>query len=77
MVSDNWKRDLFGGNEGFVSPDSLHTSGIVKHVYLDASEENIKTSIMDKYTASDVDIFKRNCNFGGTIKVTFNSTKTS
>jgi len=74
-VSDDWKRDLFGGNEGVVSPDSLHTSGIVKHVYLDATEEDIKTSIMDKYAASDVDFFKRNGNFSGTIKVTFNSRK--
>jgi len=72
-VADDWKRELFGGNEGVVSPDSLHTSGIVKHVYLDASEEDIKKSIMDKYAVSDVDFFKRNGTFSGTIKVTFNT----
>ena len=74
-VTSDWKDDLFGGNEGVVSPDALHTSGIVKHVYLDAPEDEIKTSIMDKYPVSNVEFFKRNGNFTGTMKVTFNTRK--
>ena len=74
-IQSGWKKELFGGNLGVVSPETLHTSGIVKHVYLDDSEETIENWIKDKYSVSNVEFFKRNGQFHGTIKITFNNRK--
>lgn len=72
-IKGRWKRELFGGNEGVVAPDALHTSGIVKHVYLDASEEDIDKWIREKTYSFKCGVFKRNDQFHGTIKITFNN----
>ena len=74
-VSDNWKTDLFGGNSGITPPQNLQTSGIVKHVYVDCSEEEIEENIKSNYNASKVEVFKKNGMMTGTVKITFNSQK--
>lgn len=74
-VSENWKSSLFGGNSGITPPQSLQTSGIVKHVYVDCTEEEIEQNIKSNYNVSKVEIFKKNGEMTGTVKVTFNSQK--
>lgn len=54
----------------------MFTSGIVKHVYQEeASEEQVKEHILETYPVSDVELFKRNGNFTGTMKITFKTRK--
>ena len=74
-VSENWKESLFGGNNGITSPLDLQTSGIVKHVYSDCSEEEIQENIKQNYNATKVEAFKRNGEMTGTVKITFSSQK--
>ena len=74
-ITENWKPELFGGNSGVTSPQTLQTSGIIKHVYADCSEEEIEENIKANYAVSKVEVFKRNGEMTGTVKVTFNSQK--
>ena len=71
MVSSRWKKEMFGGNEGVVSPEAMQTSGIIKHVYLDESETAIENWIKEKHPVSNVEFFKKGGNFHGTVKLTF------
>ena len=71
----NWSKELFGGNEGIVSPETLHTSGIIKHVYEDVKESELIDNIKSRYNVSNVELFKRDNKFTGTLKVTFKERK--
>lgn len=73
-VTRQWKSDSFGGNQGVSSPAEMHTSGIIKHVYLDNSEEQLTEELKGKYSCiKKVELFKKNNNFTGTIKLIFNT----
>ena len=48
------------------------TAGIVKHVHTDSTEEEIIEELNDKYPDCEVDFFKRNNRFTGTLKIKFN-----
>ena len=75
-VSDEWKMDSFGGNQGVTSPLEMHTSGIIKHIYTDNSEEDIINELTERYTSiKKVELFKKDNNFSGIVKVIFNSRK--
>ena len=74
-VSQTWKDNLFGGNDGIVSPEDLHTGGIIKHVYEDYPQDEIEEEIKNNYPVSKVEFFKRNGEFTGTIKLIFNDRK--
>lgn len=74
-VADSWKPELFGGNSGVTSPQTLQTSGIIKHVYVDCTEEELEDNIKANYAVTKVEAFKRNGEMTGTIKVTFDSQK--
>ena len=75
-VSSQWRSDAFGGNKGVASPMDMQTSGIIKHVYVDESEEEIESELKTTYPSiSKVELFKKNGSFTGTIKVIFKSRK--
>ena len=72
----NWSTELFGGNEGKVSQETLHTSGIIKHVYEEVEESELVDNIQwSRYNVSNVELFKRDNKFTGTLKVTFKERK--
>ena len=48
-------------------------AGIIKHVYSDRSLEEIEEAITDKYEDCEVEFFKKDHRFTGTIKVKFNN----
>ena len=37
----NWSKELFRGNQGIVPPETLNTSGIIKHVYEEVEESEL------------------------------------
>ena len=63
--------ELFGGNEGIVSPETLHTSGNIKHVYEEVEESELVDNINNRYNVSNVELFQRDNKYTGTLKVTF------
>ena len=71
----NWSNELFRGNEGIVSRETLHTSGIIKHVYEEVEESELVDNIKSRYNVSNVELFKRDNKFTGTLKVTFKERK--
>ena len=48
-------------------------AGIIKHVYSDRSLEEIEEEIISKYENCEVELFKKDEEFTGTIKIKFNS----
>ena len=72
-VVANWKETMFGGNKGVMKGNKPRTAGIIKHVYTDNSEEEIKQQINGKYPNSKVELFKKENRFTGVIKVSFDS----
>ena len=77
-VKNNWNKDLFGGNKGVVNRKINPPAGIIKHIpksTLDenTTEEDIINEILSSYPEANVDIFKRNDKFTGTIKIEFKS----
>ena len=70
-VETNWNEDHFNGNSGIVKPDEPNSTGIVKFVYNDMEEEELKDEIKQNYPGCIFDLFKRNDVFTGTIKVKF------
>ena len=72
-VKRNWKPTLFGGNKGVVKLREEQVAGIIKHVYQDISEEDLIATVESQFVNSEVELFKRDQKFTGSIKVTFNS----
>ena len=77
-VKENWNKDLFGGNKGAVNLRKTPTAGIIKHIpksTLDeeTTEDDLINEITSKYHDANVDLFKRNEKFTGTLKIEFNS----
>ena len=70
-LTSNWNKELFGGNKEVATKDCLHKSGIIKHVYMISTEEEISKYIRQNYAVSHVEYFKINEVFTGTVKDTF------
>merc|ERR1711972_187761 len=70
-IIKNWKTNLYGGNKGAAKGNFPKTTGIVKHVWCDRSEEEIKEEISSNYDCNDIDVFKRNGKYMGIIKINF------
>ena len=70
-VANNWTNTLFGGNNGIMRGNKPKNAGVIKHVYVDRTEEEIENAITSKYPGSELEFFKRNDRFTGTIKVKF------
>ena len=77
-VRETWNKDLFGGNKGAVNLKKTPPAGIVKHIPKstvddETTEEDLINEIRSKYPNANVDLFKRNEKFTGTLKIEFNS----
>ena len=72
-VARNWKKDLFGGNKGVMRGNVPKTTGIVKHVWGDQTEEEIEEEILSNYPCKEVSFFKKNGKYMGIIKIIFNT----
>ena len=71
QVQQDWSMDHFNGNSGLVKRNQRNCTGIVKFVYDDFTEEQIETQIGQNYPDATFELFKRNNEFTGMIKVTF------
>ena len=58
-VDTEWSENHFGGNKGLKRPGESNTFGIIKYVYDDVSEEEIKDDIVKKFPGAECDFFKR------------------
>ena len=72
-VKQNWKPTLFGGNKGVVKLREESAAGIIKHVYQDRPENEITAAVESQFPDAEVELFKRDKKFTGSIKVTFTS----
>ena len=75
-VHDNWRNTLFGGNSGITKIYQQKSTGIVKHIYQDLSEEDLVAEITATYPDSELDFFKKNDEFTGTLKIKFKDEET-
>lgn len=60
---------------GIRCPTGTNTTGFIRHVYDDISEEEIKSEINEMFSESSCELFKRKTDskFTGSIKVEFKS----
>ena len=77
-IKNDWNPELYGGNKGAVTVKSNPPAGIIKNVSKqfsdsDTFEEDIIEEIKTTYPDANVDLFKRNDKFTGTLKIEFNS----
>ena len=70
-IQDNWNLTHFGGNAGLVIYSEKNCTGIVKYVYDDVEEDEINNQIRQHYPDAQFELFKKNGEFTGMIKVTF------
>ena len=75
-VEDNWRITLFGGNSGIIKINQQKSTGIVKHIYQNLSQEQIIAEIEKTYPNSKYDFFQHDGNFTGTLKITFKDENT-
>ena len=72
-VEESWDNTYFGGNSGLVKINEKNCIGMVKYVYDDISEDEITRNINQNYPGTKHELFKKNDEFTGSIKVTFNN----
>ena len=74
-VETEWSEYFFGGNKGLKRPGESDTFGIIKYVYDDVSEDEIKDDIVKQFPGVECDYYKRKSDniFIGMIKVDFKS----
>lgn len=70
-VERTWKRELFGGNAGISSPNAQFTSGVIRHVFTDASEKELVDHITAIDNIEKCELFKPDGKFKGTVKLVF------
>ena len=70
-VANSWKNTMFGGNKGVMRGSKPSKAAIIKHVYTDHSDEDIKKEITGQYPNCEVDLFMKSDRFTGTMKVSF------
>ena len=78
MVKNRWNKKLFGGNDGAVNIKDNPPAGIIKNISKriledETSEEDVIEEIKATYPDAKVDLFKRNNQFTGTMKIEFNT----
>ena len=75
MVLEDWKLELFGGNEGAVKLKPEGPAAIIKHIYQDdITENNLVAAVKENYPDTEVELFKdKDKEFTGTVKVIFKS----
>ena len=71
QVTNQWNKAHFEGNAGIVRIADKNRTGIVKFVYDDLTEEQIVNDIQEKYPGVQYELFKKEEEFTGMIKVTF------
>ena len=67
---------MFGGNEGIKNITNIRAAGIITHVILEESIEEIEAEILHKYPGTKCEFFKKDNKFTGTIKISFKDEKT-
>lgn len=67
----SWNKTLFGGNAGLEKFNSQNSSGIVKYVYVNETEEEIEEEIKRNYPNTEHNLFKKDGNFTGMIQIKF------
>ena len=72
-IFENWDENLYGGNKGAMRGNIPNTIGIVKHVLKPDDENELKQEILQNYPCKEVDLFKKNGEFMGIVKITFNT----
>ena len=70
-VTENWKNEYFKGNARITKITDKNCTGIVKYVYADISEDTIDREIKRNYEGATYELFKKNNEFTGSIKVNF------
>ena len=73
-VQANWLSTYFGGNKGMKIPGDFNTVAMVKHVYDDYNEEDMRRDISETYPSiTNCEFQKRRSDksFNGMIKITF------
>ena len=72
-VHSNWSTNYFGGNKGMKLPGESNTVGIIKHVYDELSEQEMRDDLMNHYPEEieECEFFKRKSDnsFMGLIKI--------
>lgn len=72
-VHENWSTEYFGGNVGMKIPGHHNTTGMIKHVYDENSENDMKNDILHHYSEDieELEFLKRknDDSFMGMIKV--------
>ena len=71
QLDQNWNNNHFGGNSGLAIIDDKNKTGLVKYVYDDYTEDFITSEIQNNYPGARFELFKRDDEFTGMIKVTF------
>ena len=71
-VQSKWNKDLFGGNSGIIKINDRNKVGIVKFAYCTGYDENeIIEEIENNYPGVKPELFKKDGQYTGMIKVTF------
>ena len=75
-VKQNWRKTTFGGNAGVVTIKENPPAGIIKNVFVEDEEktdDDIINEVKRKYPDSEVDLFQKDDEFSGIIKIIFNN----
>ena len=74
-VHEKWSTEYFGGNVGMKIPGHHNTTGMIKHVYDDNTEADMRNDILEQYgeEIEELEFLKRKSDnsFMGMIKVEF------
>ena len=71
-VKTGWNKDLFGGNGGAYKASERMPTGIIKHVYQDKSQEEMKREITSAYPDAECEFWcTKQDQFMGIIKIKF------
>ena len=76
-VISKWNNNMLGVNSGINRISESQAAGIIKHVYLEESEEDLISEIEKNYPNTKCELFKKsNGLFTGTIKLIFKDDET-
>ena len=73
QLEQDWSENHFAGNSGLVKLNDRNRTGLVKFVYDDIQEEQIENDIKTNYPEVKYELFKKEEQFTGMIKVIFMS----
>ena len=74
-IKANWNKDYLGENAGAFKASERSPVGIVKHVYLDNTTDEIKEEIELEYPDAECEFLKKDDEFMGIIKVKFRTSE--